>query len=274
MHEKIQTTEIENPRFAEYVARQERILGVQEQRLPEIRERAEANFALWEARNPGDPQNQTRAFSSLRIAEQAMEKSKDKLQLARPTSIADIEYRKKVVKGLQPAIEAAIPEGLPLRFHGTPIYNVPAIMHGGGLSSSVDRLGGETSYDVADQVSVTTARTLDVTLQSYSGLLEEDCMLPAGCVFVLLPASKEEEAAGASMLMSNVDFAEHPEQLFGIMTSEENLPAMRQLAAETGIDPSKVHEFFEFPDYLARLDQAMQRGEVQLQDIVPYDIGK
>lgn len=272
MTETVINTEQSNERLAAYRARQERMLAAQQARLPHLQARAVASLAILEERHGSiGPEAEASAYGGLRIAERAMQITKDRLRLARPTSDEDIAYRTKVVAELAPAIAKAAPKGLPLRFHGTPIYNVPAILREGGLTSSVDRLGAEASYDASDQVSVTSVNTLPVTLESYTGLLEEDCMLPAGCVFVLLPASKQDEQAGASMLMGNVSFTEHPEQLFGILTSEENVLAVKELAAESGIDPAKVHEFFEFPNELNRINQQLQGGELQLGSLIPYD---
>ena len=61
----------------------------------------------------------------------------------------------------------------------------------GEISSSVDRVGSSTSYDVSDQVSVTTKNTIETTVQGYAGLTG-NYNLPAGCIFVILPQDENE----------------------------------------------------------------------------------
>lgn len=230
--------------------------------------RAESGFRERSGREPKPGQFQSMIVS----AERAVVRMSDMLAFLRPSSAEDVTYRLRVLDNLGPEIRTAIPDGLPLRFHGTEIYSSRDVISSGMLSSSVDRLGYATSYDVADQVSVTTAETIETTLGSYTGLTSEDCCLPPGCIFVVLPSSEEEAEAGRSMLMGNVDFAKQPERLFAVITATENVDLVKRWASEAGIDSDKVDEFFAFADKLAVLKQAIDRGEINLQDLVPFQI--
>lgn len=194
------------------------------------------------------------------------------IEFLRPSSEADIKYRLRVMSDLPHAIQDATPDGLPLRFRGTHIYHAQSILQSQGASSSVDRLGIATSYDTADQVSVTTPNTFETTINGYTGLLEEEGCVPAGCVFVMLPSSEEEAKAGDSMLMYNVNFQQHPEQLFAIMTSDENVPRVREWAAEAGVSEQKVVEFFEFTSHLETMRRDIETGTASLQQYVPYQL--
>ena len=190
----------------------------------------------------------------------------------RPTSEEDIAYRQRVTSELPAKILKNCPPELPLRFHGAPIFTSQEIIASKGLSSSVDRIGIETSYDVAGQVSVTVPETIQTTLDSYTGLIEGGYEVPAGCVFVVLPESKEDADAGRSMLMGNIDFETQPEQLFAIMASSENVEQVKQWAKDAGLDPSKVKEFFEFADSLSELKEAFENGTARAQDYVSYPL--
>ena len=205
-------------------------------------------------------------------AELGIQHDEQRLEFMRPTSEEDIAYRQRVASELPAKILENCPPELPLRFHGAPIFTSQEIIASKGLSSSVDRIGIETSYDVAGQVSVTVPETIRTTLDSYTGLIEGGYEVPAGCVFVVLPESKEDADAGRSMLMGNVDFETHPEQLFAIMASSENVEQVKQWAKDAGLDPSKVKEFFEFADSLSELKEAFENGTARAQDYVPYPL--
>lgn len=240
-----------------------------EARLGQKRDRAEQMAQKYEERK-GHPPTPEWLASFSAPAEQGVRHIKGQLEFLRPTSEADIAYRNKVVTELPSKIREAAPADLPLRFHGTPIYTARDVFASKGLSSSVDRLGVETSYDVSDQVSVTTPATVETTLNSYTGLTEQDCYVPAGCVFVLLPSTQIDANAGASMLMSNVDFASHPEQLFAVMTSEENIDMVQKWAQDAGIDAGKIVEFFEFADKLSEVKSSFERGAARAEDYAQY----
>lgn len=174
----------------------------------------------------------------------ALVQIEDQLEFLRPSDEKDMEYRLRQYDEFSKKMKDLIPENLPLRFHGCPIYTAKHIIESGEISSSVDRLGVETSYDTEGQISVTTKDTLDTTIQGYTHLSEN--FLPAGCVFVLLPKDERDAKAGDSMLMGNVNFQQEPNRLYGIITTPENIERVSQWAKLSGIDLSKIHDFDEF----------------------------
>jgi len=239
--------------------------------LPAKREQAAARASQYRTKYGHEPARGQ--FEGTVVSyEHALDTIEQQLEFLRPSSEEDMQYRLHVMNDLPAAIQDATPDGLPLRFHGTHIYHARSILQSQGASSSVDRLGIATSYDTADQVSVTAPDTFETTINGYSGLLEEEGCVPAGCVFVMLPSSQEEAKAGDSMLMNNVNFKEQPERLFAIMTSDENVPNVREWAAAAGVGEQKVVEFFEFPSRLDAVRRDIEAGHVTLQQYVPYQL--
>jgi len=198
-----------------------------------------------------DPANDARrAAIAITIAMEThtIQQLKAKREFLRPSSEEDIAYRQRVEQELPGHIRAVVPPDSLLRFHGCPIDAARDIIESGEISSSVDRLGGETSYDIAGQISVTSRDNVEVTLGSYTALNGDGtfnyCM-PTGCVFVLR-ADPDEADGIKGLLMGNAYFREQPSKLQSIMTSGENLDQVREWAAAGGIDPEKVVEFFSF----------------------------
>lgn len=174
----------------------------------------------------------------------ALAQIEDQLEFLRPSDEKDMQYRLRQYDEFSKKMKDLVPEDLPLRFHGCPIYTAKHIIESGEISSSVDRLGVETSYDTEGQISVTTKDTLDTTIHGYTHLSEN--FFPAGCVFVLLPKDELDAKAGDSMLMGNVNFKQEPNRLYGIITTPENIEKVSQWAKVSGIDLSKIHDFDEF----------------------------
>lgn len=260
----------EDEAVREYKNRQERLLAQQEAALERRKLDAQRMSEFYRSRYGDDPEYQAKAYAPVSTALHTIEVIKSKIEFARPRSAEDIAYRQRVMDELGRAIVETVPSGYPLRFHGAPLYAIRDILASGGLSSSVDRLGAPTSYDVADQVSVTMPDTIDTTISGYTGLAGDEYMLPTGGIFVLLPRSQEEAEAGSSMLMNNVNFSAHPEQLVSLLTSHENLPRVREWATNAGISPDAVCEFFDFPNQLRTTGERIAQGEVTLQELVPY----
>lgn len=258
-------------KFEEQKARLERIFQTKQERLTHLKESVvpQRVESYTERHGESPPDEWVAALTA--SAEQSLKNSEWQLEFLRPSSEEDRAYRLKVMKELPKRILESTPPDLPLRFHGAPIYTSREIIASKGLSSSVDRLGVETSYDVSDQVSVTMSDTIKVTLDSYTGLAGEH-EVPAGCVFVLLPKSEEDSRSGVHMLMGNVDFEEHPNRLFAVMTSGENVERVRQWAQDSGLDSTKVKEFFEFADELSELKSDVEQGKVNPQEYVSYEL--
>lgn len=186
------------------------------------------------------------AGKTIKSRKYALEQIDNQLEFLRPSSQEDIDYRLKQYDEFSKQVKVEVPDDLHLCFHGCPIYAAKHIIEDGEISSSVDRTGSETSYDVSDQVSVTTKNTIETTVQGYTGLTG-NYNLPAGCIFVILPKDENEiKTSETSMLISNVSFKENPERLYSIITTPENIEKVSEWAEKANIDLSKIHDFEDF----------------------------
>jgi len=195
------------------------------------------------------------ATSEITLRKKALQKIEEQIEFARPKDAKDMEYRSKQYDQFPDLIKQIVPDDLPLRFHGCPITAAKHIIEDGEISSSVDRLGVATSYDVEDQVSVTTKKTVETTVKGYAGLVGNETM-PAGCIFVILPRDEADARSGESMLMGNISFRENSERLVSIISTPENLPRLTQWLEESGIDVSKLCDYDGFQ---ALLEQYLEK---------------
>ncbi len=186
------------------------------------------------------------AYTSVLIKEHALLQDKNRLEFLRKPDQEDIAYRLDVFENWPEKVAEKVPNDLPLRFHGCSIYAARAILVSGEVSSSVDRLGFETSHDVAGGISVTAAKDVRISTESYTGLSVENMCLPAGCIFVFLPKDEEDERAGNSFSMGNVSFKDDPGRLFSIITTPENLSRVTEWANAAGISSNKIEDFTSF----------------------------
>lgn len=186
------------------------------------------------------------AQKTIQVRQHALGEINDKLEFLRPANQEDIDYRLKKYSEFSKQVKAEVPDDLHLCFHGCPIYAARHIIEDGEISSSVDRIGSETSYDVSDQVSVTTKNTIETTVQGYTGLTG-NYNLPAGCIFAIVPKDENEiQTSETSMLIGNVSFKENPERLYAIITTPENIERVTEWAEKGNIDLSKVYDFEGF----------------------------
>ena len=88
------------------------------------------------------------AGRTLQSREYALGLIESQLEFLRPSSQEDMEYRLKQYNEFSKQIKAVVPDDLHLCFHGCPIYVAKHIIEDGEISSSVDRIGSSTSYDV------------------------------------------------------------------------------------------------------------------------------
>ena len=202
------------------------------------------------------------AKKTIQLREYALGLIESQLEFLRPSSQDDMEYRLKQYNEFSKQIKAVVPDDLHLCFHGCPIYSAKNIIEDGEISSSVDRVASSTSYDISDQVSVTTKNTIETTVQVYAGLTG-NYNLPAGCIFVILPQDENEiKTSETSMLIGNVSFREKPERLYSIITTPENIEVVTKWAEKANIDISKIHDFEGFIAEIAK-----QKNHFSEQDI-------
>lgn len=247
--------------------RLERLVDVKRREIETDKLRAERNEATYLERR-GEPAPPGAFRGTVVARERALMMTERELEFLRPSSDEDVAYRTRVYDELPRAVRDHTPEGLPLRFHGSHIYTSRDILEAGGISSSADRIGIDTSWDTAGHISVTVPDDISHTVHDFTDLNAINYCTPAGCIFVMLPADQEDAELGASQAMANIDFSEDPNRLCGIMTSPENIARVREWASEAGIDPAKVSEFFAFAEGLGRLGEGSVAGEKRLEDVV------
>ena len=192
------------------------------------------------------------AQKTINTRKHALELIENQLEFIRTSSQEDIEYRLKQYSEFSKRVKETVPNDLHLCFHGCPIYAARQIIECGEISSSADRLGIETSYDVSDQVSVTTKNTIETTVQGYTDLTGNN-NIPASCIFVVTPKDEDEiKSSETSMLIGNVSFRENPERLYSIITTPENIDKVTKWTEKSSIDLSKIHDFEGFIQNIIR----------------------
>ena len=183
------------------------------------------------------------AIDRIRFYEKQVEILQAQIEFLRPQNKEDVEYRMRQYRLFPKLIKQNVPDNLPLCFHGCPIYATNHIIEEGLIRSHEDRLESSTGYDV----SVTTRKDIETTVQGYANLWNEFFELPAGCIFVILPKDESEIARSeTSNYIGNVNFKEEPERLYSIITTPENIERISQWAKKAGIDLSKIHDYDSF----------------------------
>jgi hypothetical protein len=170
---------------------------------------------------------------------------KNILNNLREPMIEDIEYRKNIMENYASDIEKYVPEDLHLCFHGCPIYTAKEIIEDKSISSSVDRIGTETSYDSSNQVSVTTKETIITTLDGYSDIHTLNYTIPCGVVFVINPKDESEIQSSKGMIIANVDLNDK-NRLYAILSTPENIDKLKEWCNNSNLDINLVKTFDQF----------------------------
>lgn len=170
---------------------------------------------------------------------------KNILNNLREPMIEDIEYRKNIMENYASDIEKYVPEDLHLCFHGCPIYTAKEIIEDKSISSSVDRIGTETSYDTSNQVSVTTKDTIITTLDGYSDIHTLNYTIPCGVVFVINPKDDSEIQSSKGMIIANVDLNDK-NRLYAILSTPENIDKLKEWCNNSNLDINLVKTFDQF----------------------------
>lgn len=173
-------------------------------------------------------------------------------EFIRPNDPEDVKERNFWRANFYKKFLEVVPKGMDLRFHGTPIYNAKAILESGGIFSSVDINDGYmASSDLSGLISTTSVESLDRTLQGWfadmGGYISG---LPCGCIFALKPRTEKDQELKKHDSMESVNFREHPEQLYGIFTSKENIQNVRLWLQNAGLNPDLVSTFDGFLERL------------------------
>ncbi len=165
--------------------------------------------------------------------------------LREPTK-EDIQYRIRQRREFPKKIEN-LSENMMFCFHGTDLKGAKNILFSGEISSGADRTGKATSFDPPGRISVTNKDTVDTSVGTYMNIDASYCY-PAGCLFVVTPADKDEYDALSrdGWMIKNVNFKTQPDRLVSVVTTPENIDKVKHWAQQGGIDVSKVMDFDAF----------------------------
>lgn len=169
-------------------------------------------------------------------------------EFIRPNDPEDIKYRDYWREEFGKKLNEIAPKDLDLRFHGTSLHNTKAILESGGIFSSVDINDGyRSSTDLSGRISATSIETVDRTLKGWfaemGGYIKS---FPCGCIFALNPKDQTDIDLKKSDELQSVNFKEHPEQLYGIFTTDENIPKVQLWLQNAGLNPNLVTNFEGF----------------------------
>lgn len=206
------------------------------------------------------------AAGNLKEEKYRTEQTERRTELIRPSTPGDLAER-DYVSGQFVDRMHQLSLNIPLRFHGTPSYELKQILESGVINSGEDRIGVATSFGLKGEISVTSLRDIEDTIgdrrealamksqgmavkrAGYIGIIDEE--VPLGCVFVLMPNTPEEaykgENAGSLLSrMSNVNL--RGARALGVLTSEEFKSQAERMISENGYKGMKVLTYREFAE--------------------------
>lgn len=169
------------------------------------------------------------------------------LSIIREPDKDDILYRRRQEETFAKQIGNLCSDEDMLCFHGVrSIASVKYIFESGVLSSSVDRLGAQTSYDPPGIISATNKDTVATSVEEFMNLTN-DFNYPASCLFVVRAKNAEEyNNLPSAWQIRNVDFSAEPERLVAVVTTPENISRVRDWANDAGVDTGKIMDFDAF----------------------------
>ena len=194
----------------------------------------------------------------------------DKLKYFRPLQNEDIIYRKNILDTFPFWAMNNIPEDMYLIFHGTTLANTERIINSARITSGKDRWTIHTSGDSSGEISVTTKDFLEISLQYYMNLINEDgyeYYLPSGCLFVLKTNKDEYKKARKDHRGFNTFFKKTPDRLYAIITTPENIKRVKRWMEKNALPSEKVMNFESFQEKIANLTskQIIKKDPVRIQ---------
>lgn len=213
------------------------------------------------ARMKPDDAGYNHAYDEVNRWKYTLAESELKEEFIRPNLPEDIEYREKIIDDFSSKIGAILGEDETVRFHGTPIYFTREILKSGAITASSARFDGyDKSTDLKDEISVSTAETINRTLSFFTDFYSFQSSLPAGCLFVLKAAEEDADLAKYSA-MKSFSFKEHPDRLLGICATEENIPRVKEWLKMYGYKEDLVYSFEEFLNIAPSLKQESEESK-------------
>lgn len=182
------------------------------------------------------------AKSLVRSIEQRILDLEETLSLLRPPTKEELEYRKKLLDSFAEIVGQQANRLRGIRFHGADWIHSAAIIRSGEISSSQERGMDRSSFDVGGQISVTDAKSVQLSLRDYTGI--QEYLLPMGCLFVLEDTSRDE--IGNTYVMESVKMKGKNAVRFKVLASTEMLQPLKKLLSDNGLSPDDAIEYFDY----------------------------
>ena len=223
--------------------------------------------AKFEEEREKNPENSEYYNRRINETKKSIAKKQDKISFMRPDNLDDIELRESIRANFARQIDAVIPDGIPMVFHGRPnLGTVKKIIQDGGLTSPDER--GERFRSFATAIDVGPKKNLGAVLEFAEPKIGGG--MPYGVIFAFYPTEAEKENVLATLGtevdggVSSVNFRDNPNRLVGIISTPENIQLLKSWCEANGLDSNKVftHEAFllycelEFADVLKNDNKA------------------
>lgn len=170
-------------------------------------------------------------------------------EFIRPNNESEIKAREIIANSFGSELTSIVGNDSNLRFHGTPIYYAKEIIKSHSISSTADRFNGYiASSDESGYISASTIDSINRTLNYFTDFASYRRSLPCGVLFVLNEKQGDKELRDRSE-MHNIDFKENPEQLVGIVCTDEVKDMVYKWCLKYNLDESKVFSYNEFLEY-------------------------
>lgn len=187
----------------------------------------------------------------------------------------DLSERKEILQSFSQKIAEAIPDGVPMVFHGNnDIATVYEILKSGGLKTPEER--GEDFKSFATQIDVANKHDIHVPVEFAEPGIES--ARPYGAIFAFYP-KKDEIDKGLGKFGSEVpggvqsiDFKEEDNRFVGVITTKENKGRIQKWLQELGIDEKKVFTHSEFIEMCK--DKFLKREQISGQKLGKQVIGE
>lgn len=220
-----------------------------------------------------DRENKVSSYKKLALnAQKQAQFFQAELDIARPEIPSDIEERLRIMRTYPKLISKNVPDEEPLFFHGVnsivKLEDILASGHIGYLENEETR-----SFTAPGMIDVTTKDSIITSINGFVGLncSGPDRYLPAGCLIVIAPKDDSERAyanqnTGSEHSIPTVDFEKNPNRIVSIVSTAENRDRILELSARYHIDPSKIHTFDSFIDYLSQRHSSQCQIEERIND--------
>lgn len=239
-----QTVERTRADFDNIIARNTQLVDRTKTRIQNLEQRRAAETDEWRIE---------RFDQMITDANRALRNQESLIEFARIPTAEDLDYRLEVKRHFPNLIREAVPDDLPLVFHGSSnIGTIRDIIRTNGLLTPEQR--GESMTSFATQIDVTAKTNINTSCDFADPSFP---YMPYGAIFAFMPRPEEVDLVNRTGDSSEVfggvagvNFKTEPERLYGIITTPENIDRIQTWCRESGLDDSKV---FTHADFLASM---------------------